>query len=145
MFKGECVKDWMTPNPITIQETATLPDAHQMMKEYNIRRLPVVDKHGKLVGIISDSDVREAEPSDATSLSIFELNYLLAKLQVKKIMTTHVITVTPQTPVVKAAQLMLENKIGGIPVLEGDQIVGIITESDIFRMVVETYAETEHA
>jgi len=139
-MQKEFVKDWMTPKPVTIREDATLPDAHELMKEYNIRRLPVVDSHGKLVGIVSQTDVREAEPSDATSLSIYELNYLLAKLKIKKIMTSNVLSVAPSATIADVARLMLEKKIGGIPVVEDGQLVGIITESDIFRMVVKTYA-----
>jgi CBS domain-containing protein len=110
------------------------------MKEYGVRRLPVLNKDGRLVGIISQTDVREAEPSDATSLSIYELNYLLAKLKIKRVMTEHVITVTPDTTIAEAARIMLEKKIGGLPVVENGQLVGIITESDIFRMVVKLYA-----
>jgi CBS domain-containing protein len=98
---------------------------------------------GKLVGIITRGDVRGAEPSDATTLSIYELNYLLAKLTVAKIMTTNPITVTPDTPIREAARLMLEKKIAGLPVVEGARVVGIITESDIFRLVVKTWAEED--
>ena len=139
----ELVKEWMTHNPITINEDATLPDAHELMKEYSIRRLPVVDKHGKLVGIVSQTDVREAEPSDATTLSIYELNYLLAKLQIKKIMTRNVITLRPDSSIAEAAKIMLDHKIGGLPILDDEKIVGIITESDIFRMVVKSYTLSE--
>ena len=141
----QLVKDWMTANPITIAEDATLPDAHQLMKEYSIRRLPVVDRHGKMVGIVSQTAVREAEPSDATTLSIYELNYLLAKLQVKKIMTRDVISLKPNSSIAEAAKIMLDHKIGGLPVVEDEKVVGIITESDIFRMVVKNYAVREEA
>ncbi|MCS7251833.1 MAG: CBS domain-containing protein [Thermoflexus sp.] len=135
------VRDWMTSNPITISPRTTLPEAHRIMKEHRIRRLPVIDEHGRLVGIVTLGDVREASPSGATSLSIFELNYLLACLTVDKIMTRKVITVTPDTPIVEAARLMLEHKIGGLPVVENDRVVGIITESDIFKMVVRLMGE----
>jgi CBS domain-containing protein len=142
MIKQALVKDHMTPNPITIHEDAALPDAHALMKEYGVRRLPVLDGHHKLVGILSQTDVREAQPSDATSLSIYELNYLLAKLQVKRIMSHPVITLHPDDSVGKAAEIMLDRKIGGIPVVnDHQQLVGIITESDIFRLVVQSYRE----
>ncbi len=141
ILKQYKVRDWMTPNPITISPRTTLPEAHQIMKEKRIRRLPVVDENGQLVGIVTLGDVREASPSDATSLSIFELNYLLARLTVDKIMTRKVITVTPDTPIYEAARLMLEHKIGGLPVVEDGRVVGIITESDIFKMVVRLAAE----
>ncbi len=130
------VRDWMTPNPITIDPRTTLPEAHKLMKECHIRRLPVVDR-GKLVGILTLGDIREASPSDATSLSIFELNYLLARLSVEKLMTRDPITIAPGATIREAAQLMLEHKIGGLPVVESEKLVGIITESDIFRVLVQ--------
>lgn len=135
-MKDQLVQDWMTRDPITITGDTTLPHAHRLMQDHNIRRLPVVDE-GVLVGIITLGDVREAEPSDATSLSIFELNYLLAKLPVSDIMTPDPITVTPITTIARAAQLMLEHKVGGLPVVDRGKLVGIITESDIFRMLVK--------
>ena len=131
------VKDWMTKNVVTATTHTTLPDAHKLMKEHKIRRLPVLDDHGHLVGIITRGDVREASPSDATTLSIYELNYLLAKLTVDKIMTKNPVTVTSDTLVKEAARLMLEHKIGGLPVVENSKVVGIITESDIFRVMVQ--------
>lgn len=130
------VRDWMTPNPITIDPKTTLPEAHKLMKECHIRRLPVVDR-GKLVGIVTLGDIREAEPSDATALSIFELNYLIARLTVDRIMTRNPITIKPEADIREAAQVMLEHKIGGLPVVENDKLVGIITESDIFRVLVQ--------
>ncbi len=139
-MKNQIVKDWMTQNPVTISAKSTLPEAHNLMREKKVRRLPVLD-HDKLVGIISLTDVMEAKPSDATTLSIYELNYLLAKLTVSKIMSKSVMTVTPETTVADAARMMLDYKIGGIPVVDGEMLVGIITESDIFRMVVQTYTD----
>lgn len=130
------VRDWMTPNPITIVPKTTLPEAHNLMKESKIRRLPVVDR-GRLVGIVTLGDVREAEPSNATSLSIYELNYLLSKLTVDKIMTRDPLTISPDATIREAAHIMLEHKIGGLPVMEGERIVGIITESDIFRVLAQ--------
>ncbi|MGB8647242.1 MAG: CBS domain-containing protein [Anaerolineae bacterium] len=135
-MKKNLVRDWMTPNPITIDPKTTLPEAHKLMQQSHIRRLPVVD-HGKLVGILTVGDTREASPSHATALSIFELNYLLARLTVDKIMTPDPIVVTPTTSIRQAALIMLEHKIGGLPVVEEDKLVGIITESDIFRVLVQ--------
>lgn len=131
------VRDWMTANPITIEPTTTLTDAYMLMKQKKIRRLPVVDAGGKLVGIVTLGDVREAHPSDATTLSIYEINYLLAKLPISQIMTANPFTTTPDATVYDAARLMLEHKIGGLPVIEGGRVVGIITESDIFRLMVQ--------
>ncbi len=130
------VRDWMTREPITVDIKTTLPEAHRLMKECRVRRLPVME-HGKLVGIVTLGDVREASPSDATTLSIFELNYLLAKLTIGEIMTRDPITVTPDTTIRQAAKLMLEHKIGGLPVVEHGKLIGIITESDIFRVLVQ--------
>lgn len=132
------VRDWMTPHPITIDPKTTLPDAHRLMKDCHIRRLPVVE-HGKLVGIVTLGDIREAGPSDATTLSIYEVHYLLSKLSVEKVMTRHPLTISPNATIRQAAKLMLENKIGGLPVVEEEsgKLVGIITESDIFRVLAQ--------
>lgn len=135
-MKHNFVKDWMTSEPVTIASDVTLPEAHKLMKDSNVRRLPVVDD-GKLVGIVARGDVLEAGPSDAISLSIYELNYLIAKLTVREIMTKDVITVNEDTKLHDVAEIMLEKKIGGLPVMKGDKVVGIITESDVFRAVME--------
>lgn len=134
-MRRHLVKDWMTPDPITIDPQTTLPEAHRLMKECNIRRLPVV-ANSRLVGIITLGDIREASPSNATSLSIYELHYLLSRLTVGEIMTRDPITITSDTSIEAAARLMLEHKIGGLPVVDGTRLVGIITESDIFRLLV---------
>ncbi len=140
-MKRELVKDWMTPDVVTIYPDTTLPQAHRLMTEKGIRRLPVM-KNGRLVGIITRGDIREAEPSDATSLSIWELNYLLATLKVKEIMTPNPITVSQEATISEAAQVMLNNKISGLPVVDGSgKVVGIITESDIFRLVVQEWSK----
>lgn len=130
------VRDWMTADPVIVTSKTTLPEAHELMRQRRVRRLPVVDD-GALVGIITLGDVREASPSDATSLSIYELNYLLSRLTIGKIMTKHVITVTPTTTIREAAGIMLLHKISGLPVMDGNTLVGIITESDIFRVVMK--------
>jgi acetoin utilization protein AcuB len=133
----ELVKDWMTSDVITIEQSTTLPKAHELMISYKIRRLPVVGKENHLVGIITLGDVRGAEPSPATTLSVWELNYLLARLQVKEIMTGDVFTISPTATIGEAARLMLDKKVSGLPVTdERGTVIGIITESDIFRMVV---------
>jgi acetoin utilization protein AcuB len=131
----QLVKDWMTRNPISTNRDTSLPEASRLMTDNGIRHLPVVE-HGKLVGIVTWGDIREASASDATSLTVFELAYLLKKLPVGKIMTPRPITVTPTTAISRAAQLMLEHKIGGLPVVEDEKLVGILTESDIFQMLV---------
>lgn len=134
-MKMQRVCDWMTTNTITIPPSTTLPQAQQLMMENNIRRLPVVWR-GKLIGILTFGDIREAKPSDATSLSVYELNYLLDQLTVKDIMTPNPITIGLNSTIREAAQLMLDYKIGGLPVLDNGLLVGIITESDFCRLLV---------
>jgi CBS domain-containing protein len=142
-MKTELVKDWMTPNPICASPNTSLPEAHQMMKDRNIRRLPVVDEAGKLVGIVTRGDIRGAAPSEATSLSVFELHYLVGRITLDRIMTRNPITVTVNTTLGEAANLMLKHKISGLPVVEYSRVVGIITESDIFRLVVRDWERQE--
>jgi CBS domain-containing protein len=140
MFEKTKVSEWMTSNVITTRRNTSISSAHQLMRENHVRRLPVVEE-GKLVGIITIGDVREASPSDATTLSIWELNYLWAQLTVEKVMSRNVYTVRPDSLMLDAAETMLEYKVSGLPVLnERSEIVGIITESDIFRMLVRTRA-----
>ncbi len=136
-MKNELVQDWMSTNVITVEPSTKLPEAHKLMKNRGIRRLPVVDK-GKIVGMVTIGDIREAEPSSATTLSIWEINYLIAKLEVKEFMSRDVIKIRPDATIEEAAQKMLDYRIGGLPVVdERDRLVGIITESDIFAMVVK--------
>ena len=137
----ELVKKWMTPDVITITPETTLPEAHKLMTDYQIRRLPVV-KDGRLVGIVTRGDIRGAEASDATSLSVWELNYLLSQLKIKGIMTRRPIVISQEATIDEAAQVMLEHKISGLPVVDlHGELVGIITESDIFRIVVRAWRE----
>lgn len=138
-MKHEYVKDWMSRDVMTITPNITLPEAHQLMTENDIRRLPVV-KDGRLVGIVTLGDVREAEPSGATSLSIWELNYVLSRLTIEKIMTPEPRVIGQEATIKEASKIMLDYKISGLPVVDNDgRLIGIITESDIFRMVVEDW------
>lgn len=127
----------MTHNPKTIAPDAPIAEASERMKREKVRRYPVLNQHGTLVGIISKEDVLNASPSSVTSLSIWELTYLLSRIRVQDVMTRKVITVTEDTPLEEAARIMLVNKIGGLPVMRGDALVGIITESDVFRVFTE--------
>ncbi len=130
------VRKWMSKNPITIDETASLSDAINLLKQHKIRRLPVLKK-GKLIGIISDRDLKEASPSKVTSLDIWELHYLMSKIIVKQIMTKNPVTVSPETTLERAAILMFDNKIGGLPVIDkGNKLVGILTEQDVFKALI---------
>jgi acetoin utilization protein AcuB len=127
------IKDWMTRDPVTINEDTSMIKAIHIMKEHRFRRLPVVSA-GRLVGMVTDRDLKEASPSKATTLDVHELYYLLAELQVKEIMTRTPISVLENDTVERAAQLMLEHTISGLPVVDDrGQLVGIITQSDVFR------------
>jgi len=141
-MKTELVKDWMTPDPVCVSPQTTLPEALELMHKRHIRRLPVVS-NGKLAGIVTYGDLRGAQPSEATSLSVYEVTYLLNKVTLERLMAKNVVTVTPQTTVGEAAKLMLRHKIAGLPVIEDGQVVGILTESDIFRMVASNWEKEE--
>jgi CBS domain-containing protein len=138
-MKQELVSDWMTRDVITIAPETTLKNAHDIMNDKNIRRLPVVSD-SKVVGIVTLGDIRGAEPSQATSLSIWEVNHLLAELKVDEIMSSKVASIQQTEILGDAAKIMLEKKFSGLPVVdEEDHLVGIITESDIFRLVVNEW------
>jgi acetoin utilization protein AcuB len=130
------VGERMTHPVVHVSPNMNIQDALQLMKKERIRRTPVV-KDGKLVGIVSDKDLLNASPSQATSLSVWELNYLLSKITVSEVMTEAVIVVEENTPIEEAARIMADNKIGGLPVVHGSSVVGIITETDIFRLMLE--------
>ncbi|HHW90777.1 MAG TPA: CBS domain-containing protein [Clostridiales bacterium] len=130
------VRSRMTSNPHIISPDATIAEALELMRKNNVRRLPVV-KNGALVGIVTEREIQEVSPSKATTLSIFELNYLLSKTKVSAVMTKDVITVTPDTLLEEAAVLMRDNRIGALPVVESNKVVGIITETNIFDAFVD--------
>ena len=130
------VKGWMTSDVMTIDEDTSMMKASQIMKENNIRRLPVMQK-GKLVGMVTDRDIKEASPSKATTLDVHELYYLLSELKVKDIMSKNVFTIGPEETVEKAAVKMLEHRISGLPVVnDKGKVVGVITQGDIFKVLV---------
>jgi len=142
-MKQDIVRDWMSAPPITIDIDATLPEACELIRQHQIRRLPVLED-GQLVGIVTRGDLRGAQPSEATTLSIWELNYLLAKLKLKAIMTPEPITIQEDAAIRDAAQIMIDYKVSGLPVVNKDgDLVGMITESDIFRMVVRQWRQPE--
>jgi len=130
------VRDWMTPNPTTITPDTPVLDAIKLLKDQGYRRLPVVDGN-KLVGIVTDKDLKDAMPSKATTLSVWELNYLLSKLTVAEVMAKPVITVEADEPLEEAALLMEEYRIGGLPVMEKGTLVGIITITDVLKAFIE--------
>lgn len=131
------VKARMSKPVITILPETPVQDAAALMRKENIRRLPVVDHHGKLVGIVSEKELLNASPSEATSLSVWEISYLLSKLTVDKVMSKKLVTVTEDTPLEEAARIMADNKVGGLPVVRDGGVVGIITETDLFKIFLE--------
>jgi acetoin utilization protein AcuB len=137
------VQERMTHNPITIRDDTSLYDALRIMRENKVRRLPVLDKNDKLVGIVSDKDLLYASPSPATSLSVWEISYLTAKITVRDLMTKEVITICEDCPMEEAARIMADNKIGGLPVMRDDTVVGIITETDLFKIFLELLGARE--
>lgn len=118
-------------------------EAHELMRKEHIRRLPVIDKRKRLVGIVSEKDLLHAEPSSVTSLNVWEMHYLLSKITVREVMTRDVITIKEDTPLEEAARIMADNKIGGLPVLRDSRVVGIITETDLFMIFLEMLGARE--
>ena len=140
-LKPYLVAEVMTPHPVVIESEALLAEAERLMEEHDVRRLPVVD-NGRLVGIISKGDLREARMAELSARHPYEPVTEEGWLTVAEAMTSPVVTVAPQTPLVEAVQLMLEHKIGGLPVLEASRLVGILTDTDIIRLLVrETQAQ----
>lgn len=137
------VKDRMSRHPITITEDTPINEALRKMQQENVRRFPVLNKEGKMVGIVLEKELLYASPSPATSLSVFELHYLLSKITVKEVMTRDVITVDENCPLEEAARIMADNQIGGLPVMRDDRLVGIITETDLFKTFLELLGARE--
>ena len=138
-----CVREIMTSPAIVVSPETTLPVANTLMKENRIRHLPVVD-NGRLVGIVSRGDLREASTTAAVNTDSFEFNFMLTKLTVGKLMTRKVLTVTQDAPIVHAAELMTEHKIACLPVVETDgSVVGIVTGSDLLKMLVRELRRLE--
>lgn len=132
------VRERMSIRPVLCAPELPVVEALEQMKQAHIRRMPVVDKHGKLIGIVSDKDLLKASPSPATSLSVWEITYLMSKIKVADVMTRDVITVTESNTLEDAARIMVDNKIGGLPVVNAEGgVVGIITETDIFKSFLD--------
>lgn len=140
MFVGER----MSRPVISVTPETPINDVLAMFKKEHIRRAPVM-KDGKLVGIVSEKDLLNASPSDVTTLSVWEMNYLISKVKVKNVMTKKVITVTKDTPIEEAARIMADKKIGGLPVVDGEKVVGMITETDLFKVFLELMGARDKA
>jgi acetoin utilization protein AcuB len=133
----------MTHNPITVTPDISIAEAMERMKRETVRRFPVLDKNRNLVGIVAYDDLLHASPSAVTSLSVWEVSYLLSQVKIREVMTKKVITVTEDTTLEEAARLMVDNKIGGLPVMRDNMVVGIITESDVFKVFMELLGARE--
>jgi acetoin utilization protein AcuB len=146
MWKGVSdmlVGERMSQPIIIVHADTPMQEAHKLMRDEKIRRLPVVNNRGKLIGIVTESDLLQASPSDVTSLNVWELNYMLSKIKVEDIMSKDVITVQSDTPLEEAARIMVDNKIGGIPVVKNGDVLGIITETDLFKIFLELLGARE--
>jgi acetoin utilization protein AcuB len=133
----------MTRHPLTLEPEVTINDALEFMRREKVRRVPVVDKKGKLVGVVTHNDLMQASPSPVTSLSVWELTYLLSKITVQEVMKKDVVTATEDMTLEEAARLVVERKISCLPVLRGQDLVGIITESDLFKVFLELMSAQE--
>ena len=128
----------MARTPVTVTPQTTVPDAIQLLRRHSVRRLPVLDDSGQLAGIVTDRDLKEAMPSDTTSLSIWELTALLARLEVREIMTRSVLTVRKDTDLRDAAYTMVEHRVGGLPVVNAhNDLVGVVTSTDVMRAYID--------
>jgi acetoin utilization protein AcuB len=135
-MSGNLVKEWMTPKPITVPSCCPLQDAYWLMLENKVRRLPVIDE-GRLVGIVTLEDIRRAEPPTGIGLDLVKITEMLSRMAVHQVMTANPRIISPDKPLIEAARIMLKHQISALPVMEGDELVGIITERDIFRAFVK--------
>jgi acetoin utilization protein AcuB len=133
------VRERMTRNPIFIRPDTPVTEAQALMKREKIHHLPVIGKDEKLVGIVTEKDLLYASPSVATTLSVYEMTSLLAKLKVEKVMSREVISIAEDVPLEEAARIMADRRIGGLPIVRGRTLVGMITESDLFRIFIELF------
>ncbi len=133
----------MTRNPFTVRDSDGVTDAQALMRREKVHLLPVLNHAKKLVGIVSEKDLLYASPSPASTLDVYEMAGLLAKLKVEKVMTREVHSVTPETLVEDAARVMVDNQITGVPVMDGDVLVGLVTENDLFRLLIDLFGTRE--
>jgi acetoin utilization protein AcuB len=136
------VKERMSYPVISVASDLPIMDALNLMKREQIRRAPVM-KNGKMIGIVSESDLLDASPSDATTLAVWEISYLLSRVPVSDVMTKEVLTLEEDTPIEEAARIMVDNKLGGLPIMRGKSVVGLITETDLFKCFLELMGARE--
>ena len=132
------VKNHMTPNPITVEPNTPIFEALNLMKKHRIKQLPVVED-GKLLGLVTERDLLTVSPSPATTLSIYEINYLLSRMTVKEVMIKSPARISPDATIEEAAVIMREHRFGSLLVMEGENLVGIITESDLFEALIKIF------
>jgi len=135
----------MTTKIVTVAPETTMVKARDLLREHNIKQVPVLDRQGRLVGILTDRDIRSAWASPATTLSIYELTYVLQKLTVESVMVKNVITATPDASIERAAKIMHDHRIGSLPVVEGDKVVGIITSTDLMEVLLDALGIEEES
>lgn len=133
------VKRMMKKNPITTTAETSIVDVADILKENHIHRLPVLDKKGKLIGVITEKDILHASPSPVSSLSVYEMPYMLSRLKVSNLMTKNVRTIDPDTTVEEAAKIMVDDDLSCLPVIEGEKLVGIVSKSDMFKVLYELF------
>jgi acetoin utilization protein AcuB len=131
------VKHRMTPKPFTVTTDTSLKEALELLEQHPFRHLPVVDADGNLKGIVTKRSLLLSSPTSATTLSVFEVDYILSHTQIGQVMSSPVIAVEPDLPLEEAARMMIDHRIGCLPVVEGEKLVGIISDTDIFRVFVE--------
>lgn len=131
------VRDRMTPNPTTVTPDTSVKEALELLRSRAFRHLPVVDREGRLVGITTEKSLVYASPASDLSLSVFEVDFLLSRMKVEQAMTREVVTVSPDLPIEEAARVMIDHRIGCLPVVEEGRLIGIISDTDIFRVFVE--------
>ncbi len=135
----DTVRQWMSRPAISALATMVLPEARRRLRQHRIRRMPVVDAEGRLIGIVTESDINRVSESHVTDVRDYNLYHRVGDLPIGDIMTRDPVTVTPDMPIIEVAQRLLEHRIGGVPVLENERVVGVITESDLFRLIVTSY------
>jgi CBS domain-containing protein len=135
----ETVRQWMSHPAIVAPATMVLPEARRLLQQHRIRRIPVMDTEGKLIGIVTEGDINRVSESHVTDVRDYNLYHRVGDLPIGEIMTRNPITVTPDMPIIEVARRLLENRIGGVPVVDDERVVGVITESDLFRLIVTNH------
>ena len=135
----DTVRQWMSRPAIVAPVTMVLPEARRLLQQHRIRRLPVMDAEGRLIGIVTEGDINRVSESHVTDVRDYNLYHRVSDLPIGEIMTRNPITATPDMPIIEVAQRLLDHRIGGVPVVEDERVVGVITESDLFRLIVTSY------